>query len=123
MLNKNQAYDIIDKVLSYCSYYTMVSVDSEEHGLTRFANSEIHQNVYNANNSITIKVYDGKKESKVTTNLLTDEGIKQAVMDAEENLKFLPEGDVQLSEVISPEKIVLLLSFSIHDTKNAFDLK
>lgn len=106
MLNRNEAYSIIDKVLSYCNYYTMVTLNSEEHGLTRFANSEIHQNVYNANNTVTIKVYDGKKESKISTNLLTDEGLKKAVSDAEENLKFLPEGDVELPEVITPEEIL-----------------
>lgn len=106
MLDRREAYEVIDRVLSYCKYYSMVSISSEEHGLTRFANSEIHQNVFNADNSVTIKVYSGKKESKVSTNFLTKEGLKQAVMDAEENLKFMPDGEIEVPEVISPEEIV-----------------
>lgn len=106
MLNRKEAYEVIDRVLSYCNYYTMVSISSEEHGLTRFANSEIHQNVYNADNSVTIKVCYGKKESKVSTNLLSEDGLKQAVMDAEENLKFMPDGDIEIPQIISPEEIV-----------------
>ncbi len=106
MLNRREAYDVIDKVLSYCKYYTMVSISSEEHGLTRFANSEIHQNVFNTDNSVTIKVYSGKKESKVSTNFLTEEGLRQAVMDAEENLKFMPDGEIEVPEVNAPEEIV-----------------
>ncbi|MDF2674220.1 MAG: hypothetical protein K0R09_2488 [Clostridiales bacterium] len=106
MLSRREANEVIDRVLSYCKYYTMVSISSEEHSLTRFANSEIHQNVFNADNSVTIKVYNGKKESKVITNLLTEEGLRQAVEDAEENLKFMPDGDIQVPEVISPEEIL-----------------
>lgn len=106
MLSRKDAYEVIEKILSYCNYYTMVTIDSEEHGLTRFANSEIHQNVFNADNSVTIKVYSGRKESKVTTNLLTEEGLRQAVTDAEENLKFMPEGEIEMPEIISPEEIL-----------------
>lgn len=106
MLSRREAYDVIDKVLSFCKYYTMVSISSEEQGLTRFANSEIHQNVFKADNSVTIKVCSGKRESKVSTNLLTEEGLRQAVVDAEENLKFMPEGDIQVPEVIAPEEIL-----------------
>lgn len=105
MLSKNQAYEIIDKVLSHCNYYTMVTVFSSEEGLTRFANSEIHQNVYNEENVVTIKVYNDKKESKVTTNLLDDESLKVAVADAEENLQFIPQGELQIPELTSPNEI------------------
>ena len=84
MLNKKVAYEIIDKVLSKCNYYTMVSIMCKEEGLTRFANSEIHQNVYNAEDSVTITVIHDKKIASVTTNLLSEEGLTEAVRDAEE---------------------------------------
>lgn len=106
MLNRKEAYEVIEKILSYCKYYTMIIINTEEHGLTRFANSEIHQNVFNADISVTIKVYCGKKESKVSTNLLTEDGLRQAVMDAEENLKFMPDGEIEMPEIISPEEIL-----------------
>ncbi|MBW9157107.1 TldD/PmbA family protein [Clostridium tagluense] len=105
MLNKVAAYKIIDKVLSKCNYYTMVSIMCKEEGLTRFANSGIHQNVYTAEDSVTITVIHDKKISEVTTNLLSEEGLNSAVHDAEENLKFLPQGDVELPELTSPLEI------------------
>lgn len=105
MLNKKAAYEIIDKILSKCNYYTMVSIMCKEEGLTRFANSEIHQNVYNAEDSVTITVIHDKKIALVTTNLLSEEGLTEAVRDAEENLKFLPQGDIKLPELTSPLEI------------------
>ncbi|MGH4121480.1 MAG: TldD/PmbA family protein [Clostridium sp.] len=105
MLNKSAAYEIIDNVLSKCNYYTMVSIMCKEEGLTRFANSGIHQNVYNAEDSVTITVIHDKKIATVTTNLLSEVGLKSAVRDAEENLKFLPKGDIELPELTFPIEI------------------
>ncbi|MCB2290561.1 TldD/PmbA family protein [Clostridium sp. CS001] len=105
MLNKKQAYEVIDKVLSKCKYYTMVSIMCKEEGLTRFANSQIHQNVYNSEDSVTITILHDKKISTVSTNLLSEEELTKAVLEAEENLKFLPEGDVELPQLELPVEI------------------
>lgn len=105
MLNKKEAYALIDKVLSYCSHYTMVTVNSQEEGLTRFANSEIHQNVFKADNSVEIVVYDGKKQSKISTNILDDDSLRKMVKTAEENLIFMPEGEFLIPEVTLPTEI------------------
>lgn len=105
MLNKKEAYDLIDKVLSYCSHYTMVTVNSQEEGLTRFANSEIHQNVFKAENSVEIIVYEGKKQSKISTNILDDESLREMVRTAEENLRYMPEGEFEMPVVASPLEI------------------
>jgi PmbA protein len=105
MLNKSEAYELIDVVLKKCNYYTMVSIMCKEEGLTRFANSGIHQNVYTAEDSVTITVIHDKKVATVTTNLLSEQGLIDAVHDAEENLKFLPQGDIDLPELTSPLEI------------------
>ncbi|MGH4121085.1 TldD/PmbA family protein [Clostridium sp.] len=105
MLNKKEAYKIIDRVLSKCNYYTMVSIMCKEEGLTRFANSEIHQNVYNEEDSVTITIIHDKKISEVTTNLLSEEELIKAVYEAEENLKLLPQGDIELPEILFPLEI------------------
>lgn len=105
MLNKKEAYDLIDKVLTYCNYYTMVTVNSQEEGLTRFANSEIHQNVFKADNSVEIIVHDGKKQSKIATNILDDDSLREMVVAAEDNLKYLPEGEFVTPEVTTPVEI------------------
>jgi PmbA protein len=83
----------------------MVSIMCKEEGLTRFANSQIHQNVYNAEDSVTITIIHDKKISTVSTNLLSEEELTKAVLDAEENLKFLPQGDVELPKLELPIEI------------------
>lgn len=105
MLSKIKAYEIIDKVLAYSNYYTMVTVNNREEGLTRFANSQIHQNVFSADTSVEIVIYHNKRESKVSTNIIDDKGLRQAVKDAEENLTFLPEGDIDIPEITLPMEI------------------
>ncbi len=105
MLNKKESYAIIDKVLSYCNYYTMATLISHEEGLTRFANSEIHQNVFKSNNTLEITVYDGKKQSKNSTNILDDESLKELVRKTEQNLRFMPEGEYEIPKVTAPAEI------------------
>lgn len=99
------AYALIDKVLSYCNNYTMVSITDTDEGLTRFANSEIHQNVQNSDTTIEITVSGNKREATVTTNLMDDESLKLAVKNAEENLLFVPEGELLIPELTSPSEI------------------
>lgn len=105
MLNKENAYALIDKVLSYSSNYTMVSIIDNEEGLTRFANSEIHQNVQSSDTTIEITVSGNKREATVTTNLMDDESLKLAVKNAEENLLFVPEGELVIPELTFPLEI------------------
>lgn len=105
MLNKQASYEVIDKILSYCNYYTMILIMSTEAGLTRFANSQIHQNIYNQDNEITITMYDGKKKTEITTNLLDEESLKQIIIEAEENLKFMPDGEFEMPKLTEPKEI------------------
>ena len=105
MLNKKEAYELIEKVLLHCKYYTMVTLEYKSEGLTRFANSQIHQNVYNSDTTLNISVYHDKKESKVSTNVLTEDSLKEAVKSAEENLMFLPLGEIELPELQEPKEI------------------
>lgn len=103
MLNKHEAYEVIDRVLAYCNYYTMVTITSDETGLTRFANSEIHQNVFTADSVVKITIYDGKKKCEVTTNILDEEALKETVLQAEEKLQFMPDGEFEMPEIIDEE--------------------
>lgn len=103
MINKKEAYDVINRILVNCHYYTMVSIMSEEYGLTRFANSEIHQNVITADNEVTITIYDGKKKCVTTTNILEEEALRETVLQAEEKLQFMPEGEFEIPEIVDEE--------------------
>lgn len=73
MLSKEQIYQIIDFVVNEAKGYdTRVLVGCEEEGFTRFANSEIHQNMYQDSTNITITILHGKKRSEIRTNLYSE---------------------------------------------------
>ncbi|MCK4260180.1 MAG: TldD/PmbA family protein [Halanaerobiales bacterium] len=106
MLSKNLSYDIIDFVIKEAEGYdTQVIVFSSEEGLTRFANSEIHQNVFQDETTVSITIFDGKKQSKIKTSLYNEDGLRETVKDALTNLEFLLEGELELPLISSPELI------------------
>ncbi|SFB18851.1 TldD/PmbA family protein [Clostridium frigidicarnis] len=105
MLNKDEFYNLIDKVLAKSKYFTAINVFYKETGLTRFANSEIHQNVYTSDYDIKITVINDKKIAKVSTNIMDEEALFQALREAEENLEFLPKGDYEYKFAKTPDFI------------------
>ena len=106
MLSKERAYAIIDLVLEEAKgYETAVIVQGGNEALTRFANSEIHQNVQASSMDVTIAVTRGHKRSAVTTGLCTPEGLRRATGEALANLEFLPEGEKQPPLVGTPPEI------------------
>lgn len=103
MLSREQMYQIIDFAVAEAEGYDIrVMVVSSEEGLTRFANSEIHQNVFEDVTSVELTVFQGKKRSAIETNLYSEEGLRVAVKEAINNLQFLPEGEVELPLVDAP---------------------
>lgn len=105
MLNKNTAYQIIDLIESQAKFYTTVMIDYKEEGLTRFANSQIHQNVYNQDTQIEISVTSNKRTASVSTNVCDEASIIEALRKAESILEFIPEGDIELPELQNEEAI------------------
>jgi len=93
MLNRESTQALIKKVTSYTKHYATVIINANEQNTTRFANSEISQNIAITDANLTINLFDGKKEVSCTTNVLTDDGLKLVVQNAEEMLKFVPEGE------------------------------
>lgn len=103
MLSKNEIYSLMDKIIEKSKYKTSISLNYYENGLTRFANSEIHQNVYTSDCRVKVTVLHDKKVSNVSTNLLTEEALIKALRDAEENLDFLPQGDYEYKLPAEPK--------------------
>ena len=95
MLNKSAAQAITQKLTSYVNHYATVNINDTSQGTTRFANSEISQNVTISDTTVSLTVYDGKKEATCATNVLTDEGLKQLAQDAEAMLAYVPEGEFE----------------------------
>jgi len=96
MLNKQTAKAITEKLTSYVKHYATVNIMTTSNGTTRFANSEISQNITISDTNISLTVYDGKKEATCSTNVLTDEGLKQLANDAQAMLAFVPEGEFEI---------------------------
>jgi predicted Zn-dependent protease len=85
MIGEAKALELLKKLIS------MVEVEQAEailmatsSGLTRFANSTIHQNVYEKDNVIFLRVAKGKKIGVASTNLLDDDSMKQLTKTAVE---------------------------------------
>ncbi len=83
MLGENKALETLKRVVS------MVEADQAEailvggsSALTRFANSTIHQNVFEKDNVVYLRVAKGKKIGVATSNLTDDESLKQLAKKA-----------------------------------------
>ncbi len=106
MLNKETAYRIIDTAIDEAKGYdARIIVQGGTEALTRFANSEIHQNVEVSSLTATIVITRGKKQSQISTDLYTPEGVREGVQEAIANLDFLPEGEEQPPLVETPAEI------------------
>jgi len=107
MLSKDMAYQAFELIGKHARFDTAVLMAFGEEGLTRFANSEIHQNVYHADTEIRISVTQGKKTTTVTTNQLDDAALLDALKKAEDILPFLPEGEFALPPVLDDQEILI----------------
>ena len=103
MLDKDKAKEIIGKLASYTDNYAVASVMETEQDTTRFANSEISQNTSISDAVASITVYDGKKEASCSGNVLTDEGLRKLASDADEILKYVPDGDYEAFKLSSED--------------------
>jgi len=96
VLNKADARGLISKATSNLGLYAVAQLTASDVGTTRFANSQISQNVVISDISLTLTVYDGSREATCTTNVLTEKGIKKLQDNAKELLKHVPEGDAAI---------------------------
>ncbi len=121
MLSRKEAFDLIDFVLAEASgHEARVLIMCGAEGLTRYANSEIHQNVFEDSTRITITITGDDCRSRISTTTLDRESLRAAVSDAIENLEYLPAGDTQPPSVSSVDPISLDLYSE--DLENAFDV-
>ena len=98
MYNKKQCKEILLKAIDSTRCRVNAALHGSEQKTTRFANSEISQNVSISDMDLTVTVFEGRKSASCSTNVLTDEGIKELVRDAEELLKYVPEGEFEAFE-------------------------
>jgi predicted Zn-dependent protease len=89
---QDQLHALAEKVMRLS---TAEAVEVVIHGftnhLTRFANSQIHQNVSEQNLAVTVRVAFGQKVGQSTTNHIDDESLKATVQSAEALAHFQPD--------------------------------
>ncbi len=106
MLSKQKYYDIIDYIIEISpGFDTRVLIMAQAEGLTRYANSMIHQNVFEDLTTVSITVIDGEKKSEQSTTDYSEQGLKKAVTEAINNLEFLPSSGTQPLPVTEPALI------------------
>ena len=98
MLSRDDAKAVIEKVSESTGLYATVIISDSDSGVTRFANSEITQNVTIADTAISVTVYEGRKEATCSTNDVSGEGLEALVKDAGAMLAYVPEGDYEAFE-------------------------
>lgn len=92
MLGKQKTSELINFALNQSKAdQTEILISYFESYLTRFANSEIHQNVGERNGSLSIRVVVGKKIGSASTNKFDFDSIKQTLNQAMEIAKFQRE--------------------------------
>lgn len=92
MLDRAEVEGICDLVLEASSAEeTEVVVTTGEEALTRYANNLIHQNVWEANLSVSIRAVVGKKIGVASTNDARPEALRQAVEQAALLASLAPE--------------------------------
>jgi len=90
VINKERAFKILKTALFYSGAdMTEAVLENERLSLTRFAESKIHQSIDRDETVLYVKAVRDKKIGVIATGDISIEGIKKAVIDCEEMLKFM----------------------------------
>ncbi len=88
LIGKEMLFGMADDIIGKCDDAACeINFVHRAHGLTRLANSAIHQNVHTDETSISIRVSRGDLVGVSTTNLMTPEGLFDCMMNALEIMK------------------------------------
>jgi len=108
MLGKDNAFEIMEKAIAASEAdQTQLVLLGKNYSLTRFANSQIHQNAAVVNSTLFIKTIKNKKIGVTSVNHFDESSLKDAVKratDASTHLKETP-GVCRLPDVCKYEKV------------------
>lgn len=111
MLGERKMREIAERVLSLSSAnQTEVIIMSEDSGLTRFANSYIHQNVAERNVGLRVRAVVGKKIGVASSNDLSQEALERVVERAMTIAKLQPENP-DFTSLPSPATVAEIEAF------------
>ena len=96
MLTHEKASDTFDRIKKLTSADEVeVFLSGGKHSLTRFANNTIHQNVAEANHTISVRTAFGGRTARASTNKFDDESLRR-VVEASESLAKVQHSDPDL---------------------------
>ena len=107
MLSREQAYALIDKVVAASRFDAVVSMEYTDLALTRFANSEIHQNMVSLDTQMSITLFDGEKMATSATNVLSETAVLSALNAAELKLPLLQPSGMSFEPLKNMDPIVI----------------
>ena len=111
MLGRKKMREIAGRVLSLsAAQQTEVIIMSEDSGLTRFANSYIHQNVAERNVGLRVRTVEGKKIGVASINDLSPEALERVVERALTIARLQPENP-DFTSLPSPAPIAEVAAF------------
>lgn len=111
MLGERKMREIAERVLSLsAANQTEVIIMSEDSGLTRFANSYIHQNVAERNVGLRVRAVVGKKIGVASSNDLSQEALERVVERAMTIAKLQPENP-DFTSLPSPATVAEIEAF------------
>ena len=93
MLGPDYIHSLLREALRHCPPDADgdIYLTATEQALTRFANNRIHQNVAHQDAIAHVRVAVGKRQGRAVTNNLSDAGLADAVRQAAEYARLMPE--------------------------------
>ncbi len=102
MIGRKKSMEVLKKVLSRSDADQVEArISGEELALTRFANSEIHQNLTRENSTLHVRAVVDRKIGTATTNNFDDESVHKVVEQAE-NLARMQEVNEDFESLPDP---------------------
>ncbi len=106
MMNKKEAYMMLDRILNWAGDFDMkVLLRGVSNGLTRFAGSEIHQNIFQEDLEVEIEISKGRRRAEAKTNRLEEEELRSTIKQLRKDLEHSPEREYELPLIDGPEEI------------------
>jgi PmbA protein len=118
VFDRDKAYEILETALSYSSGdMTEAVLEGQRLTLTRFAESKISDNIDSEETTLYIRAVKDKKMGVIATGDISENGIKEAVINCEMMLKYMPP-DEQFQSYPKPDGNKLKEDFIIKDTSD-----
>ncbi len=118
MIDKDQTLSSLKEALEASTAdQTELCLIGEDLSLTRFAESQIHQNMYRADTTVYVRAIKNKKIGITSTGDLSAQALKQAVVDACTIAELMPE-DSDFDSLPSPQTAPTITANDAATTEN-----